>query len=99
MALHPILNIEINDSCVSAQHLVCVGGFGILLLEVGASGGLMVIRIEHCGEGRDWGSVEAINNSVGTSSFMLDVEVELLQIGGPLLMVVILQFSLCLHEM
>jgi hypothetical protein len=43
--------------------------------------------------------VEAINDSVGTSYFILDVEVELLQIGGPLLMAVILQFALCLHEL
>jgi hypothetical protein len=37
--------------------------------------------------------------TVGASCFILDVEVELLQVCGPLLMVVILQFSLCLHEL
>jgi hypothetical protein len=36
---------------------------------------------------------------IGASYFILDVEVELLQVCGPLLMVVILQFSLCLHEL
>jgi hypothetical protein len=36
---------------------------------------------------------------VGASYFILDVEVELLQVCGPLLMAVILQFSLCLHEL
>jgi hypothetical protein len=36
---------------------------------------------------------------VGTSYFILDVELELLQVCGPLLMVMILQFSLCLHEL
>ena len=36
---------------------------------------------------------------IGASCFILDVEVELLQVCGPLLIVVILQFSLCLHEM
>ena len=40
-----------------------------------------------------------ISNSVGTSYFILDVEVELLQVCRPLLMVVILKFSLCLHEL
>ena len=30
---------------------------------------------------------------------ILDVEMELLQVCGPLLMVIILQFSLCLHEL
>jgi hypothetical protein len=36
---------------------------------------------------------------IGASCFILDVDVELLQVCGPLLMVVILQFSLCLHQM
>ena len=36
---------------------------------------------------------------IGASFFILDVEVELLQVCGPLLMVVILQFFLCLHEL
>ena len=36
---------------------------------------------------------------IGASSFILDVEVELLQVCGPLLMVVIQQFSLCLHKL
>jgi hypothetical protein len=36
---------------------------------------------------------------IGASCFILDVEVELLQVCGPLLMVVILQFSMCLHEL
>jgi hypothetical protein len=36
---------------------------------------------------------------VGAPCLILDVEMELLQVCGPLLMVVILQFSLCLHEL
>jgi hypothetical protein len=36
---------------------------------------------------------------IGASCFILDIEVELLQVCGPLLMAVILQFSLCLHEL
>jgi hypothetical protein len=36
---------------------------------------------------------------VGASCFIINFEVELLQVCGPLLMVVILQFSLCLHEL
>ena len=36
---------------------------------------------------------------IGASCFILDVEVELLQVCGPLLMVVILLFSLCLNEL
>jgi hypothetical protein len=36
---------------------------------------------------------------ISASCFILDVEVELLQVCGTLLMAVILQFSLCLHEL
>jgi hypothetical protein len=36
---------------------------------------------------------------VGAPCIILDVEMELLQVCGPLLMAVILQFSLCLHEL
>jgi hypothetical protein len=36
---------------------------------------------------------------IGASCFILDVDVELLQVCGPLLMAVILQFSLYLHEL
>jgi hypothetical protein len=36
---------------------------------------------------------------VGAFCFILDVEVELLQVCGPLLIAIILQFSLCLHEL
>jgi hypothetical protein len=98
MAQQPILKMEIGDSCVCSQHLVGVGEVMICLIEVGPSGGLMVVRIKHCVEFCDWRSADAINDSVGTSCFILDVEVELMQICGPLLMVVILQFSSCLHE-
>jgi hypothetical protein len=36
---------------------------------------------------------------IGTSYFILDVEVELFQVCGSLLMAIILQFYLCLHEL
>ena len=36
---------------------------------------------------------------VGASRFILDVEVEFMQVCGPLLMTDILKFSLCLHEL
>ena len=95
----PVLKMEIGDNCVCTQHLVGVGEIKICLIEVGTSRGLMATRIEHCGECHNWSSIEAINDSVGTSYFILDVEVELLQICGPILMAVIFQFSSCLHEM
>jgi hypothetical protein len=99
MAQQYVLKMEIGDNCVCAQHLVSVGKVNICLIEVGPSRVLMATIIIHWGECRDWRSIEAINDSVGTSCFILDVEVELLQIYGPLLMEVIFQFALCLHEL
>jgi hypothetical protein len=99
MAQQPILKIEIGDNCVCTQHLVGVGEARIYLIKVGPFEGLMDAIIKHYGEFHNWRSADSINDLVGTSCFILDVEVELLQICGPLLMLVILQFSLCLHEL
>jgi hypothetical protein len=40
---------------------------------------------------------EAVNDTIGDT--YLDVEMELLQVGGSLLMAVILKFPLCLYEL
>jgi hypothetical protein len=40
-----------------------------------------------------------MSDAINASYFILDVEVEFLQVCGPLLMALILQFSLCLHEL
>jgi hypothetical protein len=39
-----------------------------------------------------------ISDAVGDSCLILDVEMDLLRVCSPILMVVILQFSLCMHE-
>ena len=44
MAQQPVLNMEIIDICVGAQHLVGVGEVGIRLIEVGPPRGLMDAR-------------------------------------------------------
>jgi hypothetical protein len=99
MTQQPILKMEIIDNCVFTQHLVGGGEVRVYLRELGPSRCLMVARVYHCGECRDWQSTEAINDVIGASYFILDVKVELLQVCGPLLIVIILQFSLCLHEL
>jgi len=43
--------------------------------------------------------VEAVSDVVGAPCLIRDVEMELLQLCGPLLMEIILQFFLCLHEL
>jgi hypothetical protein len=99
MTQKPILKMKIIDNCVCTQHLVGGGEVRVCLIELGPSRGLMAVRVYHRGECHDWRSDEAINDMVGTFCFILDVEVELLQVCGPLLMAVILKFSLCLHEL
>jgi hypothetical protein len=42
---------------------------------------------------------EVVNETIGDTCLILDVEMELLQVGGPLILVVILQFPLCLYEL
>ena len=55
--------------------------------------------MEHGGECIHGRSTEAINNTIFSPCLILDVDMELLQVGGPLLMVVVLQFPLCLYEL
>jgi hypothetical protein len=43
--------------------------------------------------------IEAVNNMIGDTCLILDVEMELLHVSGPLLMAVVLQFPLCLYEL
>jgi hypothetical protein len=99
MTQHPILKMEISDSCVCAQHLVGGGKVWVYLIEFGPSKSLMDGRVWHSGECCDWQFVEAIDDVVGASYFIIEVNVELLQVCGPLLIAVILQFYLCLHEL
>jgi hypothetical protein len=86
----PILKMKIIDNCVCTQHLVGGGEVRVYLIELRPSRCLMATRVYHHGECHDWRSVEAISDAIGTSCFIFDVEVELLQVCGPLLMAIIL---------
>jgi hypothetical protein len=59
----------------------------------------MSTRMEHSGECNHMRSTEEFNDTIGDTCLILDVEMELLHVGGPLLMVVILQFPMCLYEL
>jgi hypothetical protein len=95
----PILKMEIINNCVCTQHLVGGGEVKIYIIKLGPSICLMAARVYHHGVYHNWQSIEAISDMIGASCFILDVEVELLQVCGPLLMAIILQFSLCLYEL
>jgi hypothetical protein len=59
----------------------------------------MATRVKNCGEcGHRW-STEAISDMVGAALLIFYVQVKLLQVCGPLLVAVILQFPLCLHKL
>ena len=70
----------------------------VMLIKLGTLRCLMPIGMEHGGECRNERSTEAVNDMICAPCIILDVEMELLQVGGPLLMVVILQFALDLHK-
>jgi len=59
----------------------------------------MATRVEYRGQGYHWRSIEAISDSIGATLLIFDVQVELLQVCGPILVAIILQISLCLHEL
>jgi hypothetical protein len=56
-------------------------------------------RVEHGGYRHDWQSDEEVCNIIGATLLLLDVQMKLLHICGPLLMVIILQLPLCLYEL
>jgi hypothetical protein len=60
---------------------------------------LMTTRVEHGGYHHDQWSSEAIYNITSPSLLVLDVQMKLLQMCGPLLMAIILQIPLCLYEL
>lgn len=59
----------------------------------------MTIGVEHNDQRHVRWSDEVIHNIIGATILILNVQMELLQIGGPFLMAIVLQLPLCLHEL
>jgi hypothetical protein len=55
--------------------------------------------MENDGECTHRRSIELVNDMVCDPYLILDVEMEMLQVGGQLMMAVILQLPLCLYEL
>jgi hypothetical protein len=55
--------------------------------------------MEHGGECIHERSTEVVSETICAPCLIIDVEMELLQLCGPLLMAVILQLPLCLYEL
>jgi hypothetical protein len=56
-------------------------------------------RVENSGYRHDWWSAEEICNIIGAALRLLNVQMKLLQICGPILMAIVLQLPLCLYEL
>jgi hypothetical protein len=59
----------------------------------------MSTRMECTGEYNHGRSTEAFSDMICAPCLIPDVEMELLQVGGPLLIAVVLQLPLCLYEL
>jgi hypothetical protein len=99
VASYFVLNVKIGDRCVRTQEMIGGGKVWILLIKLGPLRSFMSIGMEHSGECSHKRPTKAVNDTIGDTCFILDVEMELLQVGGPLSMVIILQFPLCLYEL
>jgi hypothetical protein len=91
--------VKICDIHACTQELISGGNVRILLKKLGSLRCLMSTRMENSGECNHGRSNEAVNDTICAPCLILDVEMELLQVGVPLLMEVILHFPLCLYEL
>jgi hypothetical protein len=91
--------VKIGDILICTQELIGDGEVWILLIKLGPLRCLIPTGMEHNGESSHRRSIEAVNDMICAPCLILDVEMELMQVGGPLLMEVILQLSLCVYEL
>jgi hypothetical protein len=75
------------------------GEVKVVLIEFGPLRCLIPIGRENCGECNNGRKTEAVNDMICAPFFLLDVEMELLQVCGPLSMVVVLQPPMCLYDL
>jgi hypothetical protein len=91
--------MKIGDNYTYTQEMIGGGEVWILPIKLGPLRCFVFIGMEHSGECSHKRLIEAINEMIGDTCLILDVEMELMQVGGPLLMVVVLQFPLCLYQL
>ena len=82
--------MKIDDSHVCTQEIIGGGEVWIVLIKLGSLKCLMSIGMEHSGECSHERSTEVVSHMICAPYLILDVEMELLQVFGPLLMAVIL---------
>jgi hypothetical protein len=84
------MNLKMSDSGTCTQEIMCGGVVWILMVNLGPLRCFMSTGMEHSGECIHRRSTEVVNDTIGDTCHILDVDMELMQVGGPLLMVVIL---------
>jgi hypothetical protein len=91
--------VKISDICACTQELIGSVEVQIFLIKLGPLKCIMSIGMEHSGECSHERSTEAVSDMICAPCLILDVEMELLHVGGPLMMEIILQLPLCLYEL
>jgi hypothetical protein len=91
--------VKICEIRAYTQQIIGGGKVGVMLIKLGPLRCLIPTRMEHGGECDNRRSSEAINDMICGPCLILDVDMELLQVCGPLLMEVVLQFPMCLYEL
>jgi hypothetical protein len=91
--------VKIGESHAYTQELIGGGEVWIFLIKLGPLIFLMSTRMEHSGECNHGSSIEAVNDMIFYPFLILDVDMELLQVGPPLPMEIILQLPPCLYEL
>jgi hypothetical protein len=99
MEQQSILNVKIGDIHTCTEELIGGEEVMILLINLGPLRCLMPIGIENDGECSHERSTKKVSDTICAPYLILDVEMELLQVCGPLLMAFILQLPLCLYEL
>jgi hypothetical protein len=88
--------IDFNDH---TQEMIGGGKLWMLLMKLGPLRCFMSIGMEHSGECSHMRLTKESSDMIGDTCLILDVDMELLQVGGKLLMAVVLQFTSCLYEL
>ena len=94
-----ILEVKIRNWLTLQESIVCVAEFWITCVEKWPIRSLIPTRVEHSGQRHDGWSTEAVCNIIGAAFFVLNFQMKLLQVCGPLLMAIVLQLPLCLYEL
>ena len=93
------MDVKIRDIISCTQDLIGGGDVRVMLIKLGPLRCLMHVGMEHYGECINRRATEAVNDMICAPCFILDVDMEMLQVGGKLLMAVVLQLPLCLYEL